>query len=279
MQYCSGMPLIDIVSRYAAFLLDVDGVLVRGAHAIPGAADALETLRAHGPVLLLTNNSSRSREQSAERLSRLGLPITPKDVMPTSRIAALYLREEAGPVRFWPVGEEGLIAELEAEGHSRATAPEEADWVVAGIDRALSYDRLAEALRALRSGAKLLATNIDATFPVPGGVLPGAGAIIGALRGMGYPPDAAVGKPSAYAYRMALARLGANPADVLMVGDRLETDIEGGRNAGLDTALLLTGVTDRTIARQSAIKPTWIAESLAALAAGDVESGGAVVQG
>jgi len=263
----------DIISRYRAFLLDVDGVLIRGAAPLPGTADALATLRARGSTLLLTNNSSRTRAQSAERLRGFGFQVESDDVMTTSRIAALYLREECQRVRFWPLGEEGLIAELEAEGHLRVAAPEEADWVVAGIDRQLSYDRLAEALVALRAGAKLLATNTDPTFPVPGGVLPGAGAIVGALQGMGFPVDVNVGKPSAYAYRIALNQLGSCTQDVLMIGDRLETDIDGGRQAGLDTALVLTGVTDRKVARASGIRPTWVAESLPALVAGDVEPG------
>jgi len=272
MLYCSGMPQIDVISRYDAFLLDVDGVLIRGSRVLDGSPNALASLRRQGRVLLLTNNSSRTRANLAERLTDLGISISSEDVLPTSRIAALYLRQEAGTVQFWPLGEEGLVAELEMEGHRLAPSPADADWVVAGIDRQMTYGSLSNALDALRNGAKLLATNTDPTFPVPGGVRPGAGALVGALRGMGFEPHAEVGKPSAYAYRVALEILGVPAERALMVGDRLETDIEGGRRAGLDTALLLTGVSDRAIAAQSPIQPTWIAESLAALVLGDAEA-------
>ena len=268
MSITSGSPILG----YRAFLLDIDGVLIRGAEVLDEAIEAVATLRTHGGVILLTNNSSRSRVQVAEKLSSLGLPISPQDVLPTSSIAADFLKREAGSVTFWPLGEDGLAHELETAGHRRAERPIDAEWVVAGIDRHLTYDKLAAALLALDSGARLLATNLDSTFPVADGIRPGAGAIIGALQGMGFEPEAVVGKPSPIAYEAALNALGEGSQPALMIGDRLETDILGGRNAGMDTALVLTGVTDRDILERSSIRPTWIATSLASLVTGEAES-------
>jgi len=260
------------LERYDAFLLDIDGVLVRGAVPLSGAAYAVRSLQQRGRCLFLTNNSSRSRRVLAERLTGLGFSADVDDVVPSSYIAARHLATVAGQVTYWLIGEDGLGEELRQAGHNPADRPEDADWVVAGIDRALSYEKLGDALRALRSGAPLLGTNIDPTFPGSEGLLPGAGAIMGALAGMGFPAEAVVGKPSPIAFRVALERLDVDPASILMVGDRLETDILGGANARLDTALVLTGVATREDA-SSSIRPTWISESLAALAAGEAISG------
>jgi HAD superfamily hydrolase (TIGR01450 family) len=140
------------------------------------------------------------------------------------------------------------------------------------MDRGLSYGTLADALTALDNGARLVATNDDATFPTPDGPMPGAGAIIGAFRGMGHEPAILVGKPSPIPYRLALATLGVPPNRVLMIGDRLETDILGGRNAGIDTAFVLSGISTRGEIDTQEIRPTWIARDLAAVARGDVEA-------
>jgi len=260
------------LDRYRAFLLDIDGVLVRGAAPLSGAVRAVRSLQERGRCLFLTNNSSRSRSGLSERLAGLGFSADVDDVVPSSYIAARHLATVAGQVTYWLIGEDGLGEELRHAGHRPADRPEDADWVVAGIDRAISYERLGGALRALRSGARLLGTNIDPTFPGSEGLLPGAGAIVGALKGMGFPAEAVVGKPSPIAFRVALERLDVDPASILMIGDRLETDILGGAEAGLDTALVLTGVAAREDA-SSAIRPTWISESLAALVAGEVVSG------
>ena len=252
---------------YEAFLVDIDGVLVRGTTPIEGASRGLEALRQRGRCLFLTNNSSRSRHRLSERLASLGFGTTPDDVVPSSYIAAQHLLALEGEISFWLLAEELRLA-----GHRACTRPEEADWVVAGIDRHVSYDRLADALRALRSGARLLATNDDPTFPAVDGPLPGAGAIVGALAGMGFPAEIVVGKPSPIAFRVALERLDVDPASVLMIGDRLETDIRGAASAGLASALVLTGVTDRSQLADGDARPTWIAESLSDLAAGHAEA-------
>jgi arabinose operon protein AraL len=256
-------PFLD---RYDAFLVDVDGVLVRGCEPVDGSVAALARLAEAGRVLLLTNNSTRSRRQHADRLARAGFDVPPEWILPTSYLAARYLLHRLGAVAVWILGEEGLRQELAEAGHRFAKRPEAADAVVVGMDRAVDYDGLADAYRALASGAHFVATNEDGTYPVPGGFLPGAGAMVGALRGMGFVPDVVIGKPSTAGFEMAVRELEVPAHRVVMFGDRLETDILGGRNAGIDTALVLTGVSTQAEIATSGIDPTWIFADLAAAA-------------
>jgi len=261
-----------VLERYEAFLIDIDGVLVRGREPIRGSVEALDALRDRGRVLLLSNNSTRTRRNLAEHLRHHGFRIAPEETVPSSFTVARHLLETVGPVCAWPVGEQGLRDEMIEAGHRIAERPEMADWVVAGMDRHLTYATLADALTALENGARLVATNDDATFPTPDGPMPGAGAIIGAFRGMGHEPELLVGKPSLIPYRLALATLDVPPNRVLMIGDRLETDILGGRNAGIDTAFVLSGISTRADIDAREVRPTWIAQDLTALARGDVEA-------
>ncbi|MGC8963452.1 MAG: HAD-IIA family hydrolase [Candidatus Bipolaricaulaceae bacterium] len=261
-----------MLNRYKGFLLDIDGVLLAGGRALPGAAQALEELRHEGKVLLLTNNSTKSRRGTAERLASAGIPATPEEVLPSSYIAARFLRSRFGAVRFWLIGEEGILAEMAEAGHV-LVSPKEAEWLVVGMDRGLTYEKLALALQALLRGAKLLATNEDPTFPTPEGLVPGAGAVVGALRGMGFPPEFVVGKPSPISFQIALESLGASPKEVLMIGDRLDTDIAGAQTLGMDTALVLSGVTTLADLAKAGIRPTYVAADLLALVRGKLISG------
>ncbi len=257
-----------MLNRYAAFLLDIDGVLVRGGESIPGAPEALAELRRRGKVLLLTNNSTKSRAGTAARLAEAGIAVRPEEVLPSAYVAAQYLRRNFGAVRYWFIGEEGIREEMAAAGHLWV-GPEAADWIVVGMDRELTYTKLSQALQALLRGARLLATNEDATFPTPQGLVPGAGAVVGALRGMGFPPEIVVGKPSPIAFSVALAELGTQPQEALMIGDRLETDIAGAVSLGMDTALVLTGVATLENLKAGKTRPNYVARDLAALVQGE----------
>ena len=261
------------LNDYDAFFLDVDGVLVHDSQPIEGAMEAFRALQSAGQVLILTNNSTRSRQQHAERLSSLGFSVRPSEVISSSFVVAKTLREMVGPTIVWPVGESGLAEELLASGHRIASKPEGAQWVVAGMDRSIDYRKLADGLRALNAGARLAATNQDGTYPTPEGPMPGAGAIVGALRGMGFDLDVNAGKPASTSYDIAMGMTTAEVAKILMVGDRLETDILGGNRSGLDTLLVLTGISREPEIEELGIHPTWIADSLAAIIAGDVSVG------
>jgi 4-nitrophenyl phosphatase len=164
------------------------------------------------------------------------------------------------------LGEEGLETELAEAGHELAPLGKRVTWVVAGMDRQLTYDRLAAAARSLRLGARLLATNDDATYPTPAGPVPGAGAIVGALAGVGYRPEVTLGKPNESAFEEALRVLGVPPAGVVVVGDRVETDIAGAIRSGLDSILVLTGIAQEVPQRD--VRPTWSADSIADVAVG-----------
>ena len=261
------------LNDYDAFFLDVDGVLVHDTQPIVGAIEAFRALQSAGQLLILTNNSTRSRQQHAERLSNLGFSVRPSEVISSSFVVAETLCEMVGPTIVWPIGESGLTEELLASGHRIASTPEEAQWVVAGMDRSIDYRKLADGLRALNAGARLAATNHDGTYPTPEGPIPGAGAIVGALRGMGFDLDVNVGKPASTSYDIAMGMTKADTGKVLMIGDRLETDILGGNQSSLDTLLVLTGISREPEIEESGIHPTWIADSLAALIAGDVSAG------
>jgi len=269
--------LLDTVERmnnrflnaYDAYLIDIDGVLVREHEPIPGSSTALQRLTESGRVVLLTNNSTRSRKQHAARLADAGLHIQAECILPTSYLAAQYLLARLGPVPTWVLGEKGLREEIADAGHRLADRPEEAKALVVGMDRQFDYARLTAAYRAIAGGAKFIATNEDATYPVPEGFHPGAGAMVGALRGMGFAPDVVIGKPSPIPYRAALAKLGIEPSRAVMIGDRLETDILGAQDNGIATALVLSGVSASKDVESLGMRPTWIAVNLAALVRGE----------
>ena len=131
----------ETLRSYRVFLIDVDGVLVRGGEVVPGAVEGLAKLQKMGRVLLLTNNSTRSREQVALNLRRSGFSLRAEEIVSSAFIAGAYLSEHYGSVRVWPLGEEGLDLELASAGH-KLVSPQEAEWVVAGMDRDLNYDKL-----------------------------------------------------------------------------------------------------------------------------------------
>ena len=257
----SSVPIDD----YRGFIVDIDGVLVRGSEPIPDAAEALDRLGERGRMVLLSNNATRTRRAIADRLQSLGFSIDPAMVVNSAFIVAEHLQQELGATAVFTIGEAGLRQELRMADHT-IVEPDDADVVITGMDRELTYGKLADALRALVRGARYIATNADATFPTPDGPTPGAGAIVGALRGMGYPPERIVGKPSTTAFEIAMETLGIDePGECLVIGDRLETDIEGALNAGCDAALVLSGVTSRAELARSEIRPSYVVESIEAI--------------
>ncbi|MBI1743219.1 HAD-IIA family hydrolase [Candidatus Acetothermia bacterium] len=259
-----GRPKLNL-ENYRAFLVDLDGVLIRSFEVLPGAPQALEKLKKMGRVIIASNNSTRSRASFADGLQKLGFAVEPEMIVHSAYIIARYLLEQAGPSPVFILGEDGLREELELAGH-RMADPDRAKFVIAGLDRALTYEKLSRALRALRHGARCLATNADPTFPTPTGQIPGAGAIVGALTGMGFSPIEILGKPSRIAFQIAMQAAGVqNPKECLVIGDRLETDILGAQRMGMDSVLVLTGVTAKEDLERSELQPTWLMESVAAL--------------
>ncbi len=250
-----------MLGRYAGLVLDLDGVVVRGTRPIPGVPQAIETVRALGAgVAFVTNNATRTPEQVVALLADAGVRAALGEVV-TSSMALADLVEPG--TRCLAIGMEGLRAALRERGCIEVREPDEADVVAVGLDRTFSYDDLRRATRALRAGARFLATNTDRTYPAPDGLEPGAGAIVAALVAASDRQPEVAGKPHPPLYRTAAAHLGPGP--LLMIGDRLDTDIAGAAALGWDTALVLTGVSTAQEAARFDPRPTLIAESLPAL--------------
>jgi NagD protein len=249
--------------RYGGYLLDLDGTIYRGDRLLPGAREAVEALRAAGAGLLfLSNKPIETRADYARTLTRLGLPTRDDEVLNSGLVMADYLQRHARGARLFVIGERPLVEEMRAAGFEVTEDPSRIDVVVIAFDRTFDYRKLDIALQASKRGARLVATNPDRTCPVDGGEIPDCAAMIGAVEGAtGRRVEAIVGKPSPLMIEAALARLGGRPAsEVLMVGDRLETDIQMGNRAGMDTALVLTGVTRREEVAGSAWRPTHVLE-------------------
>jgi len=231
--------------RYRLFILDCDGVLWRGERVVEGAPQAVRALLELGKtVAYATNNATRSRRMYVHRLSRMGFPANEEMVFGSGYVTARYL--EGRVSRAFVIGEEGLIEELLARGIEVAPLDpdERVDCVVVGLDRSLTYSKLALALSHLERGALFVATNRDVTLPSSTGILPGAGSIVAALEAaLGRKADVEIGKPSPIFFETVLRDTGVDPREALVIGDRLDTDVEGARAAGLDSALVLTGIT------------------------------------
>jgi HAD superfamily hydrolase (TIGR01450 family) len=229
---------------YAAYLFDVDGTLVYHDHAVPGAADALRALKARGKrVLAVTNNSSLGRHELGERFRRFGLPLEDHEVLSALVASAQLVAHEKPDARVLVFGNAGLAAEISRRGLTQ-TDGVDADYVVVGNHRGISYDRLTVAMRALQRGARFIAVNVDRTYVgQDGGLVPGAGVFVAALeRAAGRSADVVVGKPSVTLLHEAAESIGQLPAACLYIGDNPEADIAGAHAAGMDAALVLTGV-------------------------------------
>lgn len=226
-----------------AIVCDLDGVVYLGDEGIQGAGSALESLAGAGHRLLFcTNNSSRTRADVADKIRRLtGFGADPGSVLSSARAAARLLRGGAGPA--FVVGGPGIHEALSDEGIDRTDDWRRAEVVVAGLDVDFDYERLAGAARAVRNGARMVATNHDATFPTPAGLLPGAGSIVAAIETAAGRTAEVAGKPHLPMRRLVRAHCG--DGGVWVVGDRVDTDLEMAFAEGWGSVLVLTGVSGR----------------------------------
>ena len=250
-----------------AFLIDMDGVLWLGESPLPGLADFFHLLRHRSLRLVLaTNNASRTADEYVLKLARMGVQVVRKEVLTSSVAAALYLKDIASPgARVFVIGEEGLTQALAETGF--ILSADGSEYVVVGMDRGLTWDKLAQATLNIRAGAGFIGTNPDLTLPTERGLTHGNGAILAALQAATGVAPTIVGKPEPILYRQALALLGADPARTAAVGDRLETDILGAVRAGISSILLLSGVTRREDLAAREYQPDWVFEGLPELTA------------
>ncbi len=239
-------------------LFDADGVLYRGSEPIEGGPEAIKQLRAKGiRVGVVTNNSTRDHESLLRKLHQLGYNFRIDEILSSAMMAAEVIASEKKNASVFVVGEQGLINELKYRGLQIITSEnEKADYVVVGLDRQCTYEKLRIAMSHIRKGAKFIATNTDNTLPQSNGsFIPGAGALIAALKAaVGKEPDLICGKPSPFLYLKMLEKMNLKKDEVLFVGDRVETDIKGSVVAGIKPVLVLTGVVTRETADQVLIE-------------------------
>jgi arabinose operon protein AraL len=251
--------------RQQGIIFDLDGTVYLSDQLIPGARETIEWLRGHAhPIVFVSNKPLQSRADYATKLTQLEVPTPPEQVINSSLVLVRHLSREMPGARVFAIGEPPLLEELVAASFRLSEDPEEIDVVIASFDRTFDYRKLNIGFQALRRGARFFATNADATCPVTGGEIPDAGAVIGALEGCSKRKlELVVGKPSSLIVEVALEQLGRRAEECLMVGDRVETDILMGHQAGMRTALVLSGVTRREDIPHAPAQPDYILESIA----------------
>ena len=249
------------------WVIDMDGVLWRGEASLPGLSEFFDLLRRRKlGFILATNNARQTAERVRSKMASFGVSIHPQEVLTSAVGTAALLQSQLPPGSpLYVIGEQGLIQALEGAGFPVLPTGEGARAVVVGIDSELTWKKLAEAAYALEKGALFIGTNPDVSFPTERGEAPGNGATLAALTATSGRQPMVFGKPEPHLFKEALTRLGTRPEQSVAVGDRLETDILGGRRAGLRTILVLTGVTSRADLETGELQPDWVFEDLVEL--------------
>ena len=226
-------------------IIDMDGVLYRGNEPMPRLGEFIAFLRGRPvPFLLVTNNSTRTPQERSAQMARMGVQIAPSEILVSGQAVARYLRREY-PVgtRVHVFGMPALRTAMEEEGF--VLADDDVKVVVASVDTEVTYAKIRRAVDLIRGGARFIATNLDPNIPSEGGRLPGSGSMIAMLAVASEIQPTSVGKPEPTMYELAMAQMGASPGTTAAVGDRAETDILGGKRAGLTTICVLSGASGR----------------------------------
>ncbi len=252
---------------YDAYIFDLDGTIYLGEALLPTVAETIATLREMGRrTVFLSNNPTYKREEQAAKLTRLGLITPVDDVVNSSYVMVNFLKRYLPGSRLFVVGETPLREELEHAGFELTEDPARIDVVIASFDRTFVYRKLQIAFDAIRAGARFFATNADRYCPVPGGGEPDAASIIAAIEACtDRPVEAVVGKPSRYMAEAILGLVGVPAERCIITGDRLETDVQMGLQAGMDAALALTGATGEATLATAPIRPTYVLQQLSEL--------------
>jgi NagD protein len=249
---------------FSGYIFDLDGTVYLGEALLPTAGETLAVLRARDlRTIFISNNPTHAREEYANKLTRLGVPTPIEDILTSSLVMVDFLKQRMPGARLFVVGEQPLCEELRLGGFELTDQAHNVDAVIASFDRTFVYNKLQIAFDAIRAGARFFATNPDRYCPVPSGGEPDCAAIIAAIEACtDTDVEAVVGKPSAYMIEAALNLINMPVADCLMTGDRLETDVLMGQEAGMSTALTLTGATPESALAGSSIRPTYILRHL-----------------
>lgn len=253
-------------------IMDMDGVLWHGDTPMPGLAATFQTLNDAGiDYVLATNNATKTAAQYTDKLARFGVTVPEEQILTSAEATAAFLAHEypAGTA-IYVVGDQGLHQSLTRHGF-RITGPKEihaggsAEVVVVGLAKSVTYDDLAMAALLVSRGARFIGTNPDVSFPSEMGPLLGAGALLAAIETSSGVVPLVIGKPGPVMFREAVERLGGNPDCIAMVGDRLTTDIAGANAVGLQSILVLSGISTREEAEQGTITPDYIFDNISAV--------------
>ena len=249
---------------FKGFIFDLDGTVYLSDALIPGADEVIRLLREGGrKVVFLSNKPIQTREDYASKLTRLGIPTQPGEVINSTFVMTNYLKKNAPGAKLFVVGETPFVEELKRANFTITEEPREIQYVVVAFDRTFDYHKLNVAFQAIKRGAHFIATNPDRTCPVEGGEIPDCAGMIAAIEAVTTKKvELIVGKPSPLIIEAALEVMGLKPDDCILIGDRLETDIKMGKESGIATGIVLTGVTDEKTLKESPIYPDFIFQSI-----------------
>jgi len=246
---------------YQGYLIDLDGTMYRGEEKIDAASRFVKRLVEKDiPYLFVTNNSSRTPKEVAEKLVYMDIPATEKHVFTTSMATAQYIDQSHGKAKVYMIGEQGLEDALKKQGLT--LTDQDAEVVVMGIDREINYEKLSKACLFVRNGAAFLSTNGDVAIPTERGLLPGNGSLTSVVQVSTGVSPTFIGKPESVIVDQALEVLGTKLGNTVMVGDNYQTDILAGIRANMDTIIVHTGVTSKEQMLTEEIQPTYSVDSL-----------------
>ena len=244
------------------YMTDMDGVLVKGETLIPGADRFISTLQEREiPYLVLTNNPKYTPRDLSHRLKTLGLNVPEANIFTSAMATAHFLQSQRPDATAFVIGDSGLTEAIHAAGY--VITDLNPDYVVLGETNAYYYEMLTKAIRLSDAGARFVATNPDVSGPTEHGLVPGCGAVASLIEQATGKSPFFVGKPNPLMMRTALNYLGAHSEETMMIGDRMDTDIIAGVESGMQTTLVLTGVTKPAMIEQFPYRPTHILDSIA----------------
>jgi 4-nitrophenyl phosphatase len=255
---------MDRFPKIRGMIIDMDGVLWRGKEPLSGMPELFSMMRRMTlPFVLATNNASASPASVQAKLAAMGVEISREEVLGSAEATVAWLSQRQAPgTSVYVIGEDALCDALAQAGFKLPTRSDGVRSVVVGIDREINWSKMTEAVLAIRAGALFVGTNPDPSFPFKRGLAPGNGAILAALQAASGVKPVIIGKPESPLFEQAMQRIGTAPEETLVLGDRLETDILGGKQAGLRTGLVLTGVTSQDDLADSPVQPDWVFDDL-----------------
>lgn len=267
---------MNTLNNVRGLIIDMDGVLWHGSKALPGLAAFFELLRKKAlPFVLATNNASLTQQQYIDKLANMQVVVQPDEILTSSMATAKFLDERIAKNqrRVFVIGEQGLTEPLQKHGFTltnlyQVNQPDKqiygegADIVISGLDRKLTWDKLATATLNIRAGASFYATNADTTLPTELGEVMGNGGVLAALTAATGVTPTVIGKPEPILYQQALAILGTEKHNTIAIGDRLNTDILGAVNAGIRSLMVLTGVSSKADIEPLDYAPDWVLQDI-----------------